>query len=89
MAESPGISHSFSPSRKNQDPERQPADPLADGDEEGRGVLRARAVAFGPLGARHAVEADLARVCEEVAGEEWCRPGIRVQSWQEVRQLVP
>jgi len=64
-------------------------DPFADGDEEGRGVLRARAVAYGPLGARHAVEAELARVCDEDAGQEWCRPSIRVQSWQEVRQLVP
>jgi hypothetical protein len=64
-------------------------DPLVDGAMEGRGVLRARAVAFGPLGARRAVEADLARVCFRIASEEICQPGIRVQSWQEVRQLVP
>lgn len=64
-------------------------DPLRDGETEGRGVLRARAVAFGPLGARRAVEADLARVCSGAAGSEVCQPGIRVQSWQEVRQLVP
>jgi hypothetical protein len=64
-------------------------DPFADGELEGRGVLRARAVAFGPLGARRAVEAELARVCFGVADEEICQPGIRVQSWKEVRQLVP
>ena len=71
------------------DTREQDGDPLADGDEEGHGVLRVRAVAFGSLGARHAVEAELARVCEQDAGEEWCRPGIRVQSWQEVHQLLP
>ena len=64
-------------------------DPQADGELEGRGVLRARAVAFGPMGARHAVEAELARVCFGAAGEEVCQPGIRVQSWQEVRRLLP
>jgi hypothetical protein len=71
------------------DATEQDGDPLVDGEEEGRGVLRARAVAYGPVGARHAVEAELARVCEDRDGEEWCRPGIRVQSWREVRQLVP
>jgi hypothetical protein len=35
MAESPGINHSFSPSRKNHEPERQPADPLAEGPSSG------------------------------------------------------
>lgn len=64
-------------------------DPLADGDEAGRGVLRVRAAAFGPLGSRHAIEAELARVCFNANGEELCQPGIRVQSWLEVRQLVP
>ena len=64
-------------------------EPLLDGDIEGRGVLRARAVAYGPLGSRRAVEAELARVCFGVPGEEICQPGIRVQSWQELRQLVP
>jgi hypothetical protein len=64
-------------------------DPLVDGEVRGRGVLRARAVAFGALGSRRAVEAELARVCFGVPGEEICQPGIRVQSWQEVRQLVP
>ena len=55
----------------------------------GRGVLRVRAVAFGPLGSRRAIEAELARVCAGAAGDEVCQPGIRVQSWREVRQLVP
>lgn len=64
-------------------------EPLVDGEVQGRGVLRARAVAYGPLGARRAVEAELARVCFGAASEEICQPGIRVQSWQEVRQLVP
>lgn len=63
--------------------------PSIDGELEGRGVLRARAVAFGRLGARRAVEAELARVCSGAAEAEICQPGIRVQSWQEVRQLVP
>ncbi len=64
-------------------------DPLADGDGEGRGVLRVRAVAFGPVGGRHALEAELARICATVGDEELCQPGIRVQSWLEVRQLLP
>lgn len=66
-------------------------DPLADAgqDEPGRGVVRVRAQVFGPSGARRAIEAELARVCEDASGEEICLPGIRVQSWQEVRQLVP
>lgn len=64
-------------------------DPQADGDLEGRGVLRARAVAFGPRGGRQAVEAELARVCVGPAGGPMCQPGIRVQSWQVARQQVP
>ena len=64
-------------------------DPRLDGEVHGRGVLRVRAVAFGPSGSRRAIEADLARVCSGSGNEEVCRPGIRVQSWREVRQLVP
>ena len=71
------------------DTRERDGDPLADGVEEGRGVLRVRAAAFGPLGSRRAIEAELARVCFDANGEEVCQPGIRVQSWQEVRQLVP
>lgn len=67
----------------------QDGDPLLDGEDEGRGVLRVRAVAFGAMGSRYALEAELARVCFDAAGEDVCQPGIRVQSWREVRQMVP
>ena len=63
--------------------------PLSDGAEAGRGILRVRSEAFGPMGSRRAIEAELARVCTVTAGGETCQPGIRVQSWQEVHQLVP
>lgn len=65
-------------------------DPAADAEveEPGRGVMRVRAEVFGPMGGRRAIEAELARVCR-LAGEEDCQPGIRVQSWQELRQLLP
>jgi hypothetical protein len=66
-------------------------DPLVDSEDPGTpggDVLRIRADAFGPRGARRTVEAELARRCRgEVSGE--CPMGIRVQSWQEVRQPVP
>ena len=71
------------------DAREQDGDPLLDGEEHGRGVLRVRAVAFGLLGSRHAIEAELARVCFGTGGEEVCQPGIRVQAWREVRQLLP
>lgn len=64
-------------------------DPLADGAEAGRGILRVRSEAFGPMGSRRAIEAELVRICTVTAGGEICQPGIRVQSWQEVHQLVP
>ena len=66
--------------------------PLADGggaDQRGRGILRVRAEVFGTLGARRAVEAELARSCHKDGGADVCLPGIRVQSWQELRQQVP
>ena len=74
------------------DAREQDSDPRADAadDAPGHGVLRLRAEAYGPAGARRAVEAELARQClpgpSEAAG---CRMGIRVQSWQELRQTVP
>ena len=71
------------------DVREQDGNPLLDGEVHGRGVLRVRAVAFGPSGSRRAIEAELARVCSGAAAEEMCRPGIRVQSWRELRQLVP
>lgn len=65
--------------------------PVADAevDEPGRGVVRVHAAVFGPTGGRRAIEAELARVCRQLDGEEDCLPGIRVQSWQELRQLIP
>ncbi len=74
------------------DEREEDGDPSADEavpGRPGRGVVRVHAEAFGPLGARRAVEAELVRVCRVEQGEEWCLPGIRVQSWREVRQLVP
>lgn len=66
-------------------------DPASDAEigEAGHGVVRVRAEVFGPIGGRRAIEAELARVCRQQDGEEECLPGIRVQSWQELRQLLP
>lgn len=61
------------------DPGRDGAGP----GEEGRYIVRARAEAFAPGGARRAIEADLARVCDAATGG--CTPGVRVQSWRTVR----
>ena len=65
-------------------------DPLADAedDQPGHGVVRVHAEAFGRAGSRRAIEAELARACR-AAGVGACLPGIRVQSWQELRQTVP
>lgn len=66
--------------------------PAGDGtalDRRGRGVLRVRSTVYGARGARRAVEAELARSCYNEGGIDVCRPGIRVQSWQELRQLIP
>jgi hypothetical protein len=70
------------------DPRELDGNPLEDaasGFEPGHGIVRVRAEVYGPGGTRRAVEAELARVC--LPGG--CLPGIRVQSWQEVRQAVP
>jgi hypothetical protein len=67
-------------------------DPLKDGagaDRRGEGVLRLRSEVFGRSGARHAIEAEVSRVCWIEAAALRCQPGLRVQSWQEVRQLLP
>jgi len=72
------------------DPREDDEDPLSDAeaDAPGHGVLRVRAAAYGPLGTRRAIEAELVRGC--LAGEEAeCPMGIRVQSWRELRQNVP
>ena len=65
-------------------------DPLRDAADEapGHGVLRVRADAYGPNGARRAIEAELARGCLTGTGVG-CPKGIRVQAWRELRQNVP
>jgi hypothetical protein len=73
------------------DGREQDGDPLSDevaDDEPGYGIVRVHAEVFGPGGSRRAIEAELARFCPsgEAAG---CLPGIRVQSWQELRQAIP
>lgn len=55
----------------------------------GHGVLRVRADAFGRGGGRRAIEAELVRVCRPAATTPVCLPGIRVQSWRDVRQAIP
>lgn len=55
--------------------------------EPGHGIVRVRAETYGVAGTRRAIEAELARICPGPGG--WCQPGIRVQSWQELRQVVP
>ena len=71
------------------DGREQDGNPFADApaDGPGRGRLRVRALASGPFGARRVIEAELARLCAD--SEAACRPGIRVQSWQEMRESVP
>ena len=67
-------------------------DPSVDGGGDpprGQGVVRVRADAFGPRGSRRAIEAELARICRSGPAGLECRPGVRVQSWREVRQAVP
>lgn len=60
---------------------------LDGGNDPGRHVLRARAMAVGHDGARRIVEAELVRVCLE--GRPACEPGIRVQSQRETRHAIP
>ena len=64
--------------------------PLADAieDRAGHGIVRVHAETFGVAGSRRAIEAELARVCRASASGS-CLPGIRVQSWQELRQTLP
>ena len=65
-------------------------DPLADANpgDAGHGLVRVHAEAFGHTGSRRAIEAEVARACRAAAVGA-CLPGIRVQSWQEMRQAVP
>jgi hypothetical protein len=72
------------------DGREEDANPHADASEEepGHDVLRVRAEAYGPAGARRAIEAEVMRRC--LAGPpEACRQGVQVQSWKEVRIAVP
>jgi hypothetical protein len=64
-------------------------DAWRDGTEHaaGHGLIRVRVEAYGPFGARRAIEAELARHC--IDDMEPCGRGIRVQSWNELRQTVP
>ena len=60
-------------------------DPVVDGGGaglEGRYVVRARVESFGARGARHTIEAELARACLVEAGIERCAPGVRVLAWR-------
>jgi hypothetical protein len=72
------------------DGREQDGDPLSDApiDIEGHGIVRVRAEAYGAGGLRRAVEAELARICPSDEAQP-CLPGIRVQSWQELRQAIP
>jgi hypothetical protein len=70
------------------DSREEDGDPLADeldDDEPGHGIVRVHAEAFGRGGSRRAIEAELVRACRGVG----CLPGIRVQSWQELREPIP
>lgn len=72
------------------DGREQDGDPGADAPEEesGHGIVRVHAETFAPAGSRRVIEAELTRACRgEGAGA--CLPGIRVQSWQELRQSIP
>jgi hypothetical protein len=65
-------------------------DPLSDAaaGESGHGIVRVHAETFGFGGANRAIEAELGRACRG-EGVGACLTGIRVQSWQELRQSVP
>ena len=66
--------------------------PLQDGStlsDPGRGVVQLRAEIFGAAGARSAVQALVRRVCWTENIGERCLPGVRVQSWRDVRQWLP
>lgn len=72
------------------DVREQDANPLIDAPDDkspGHGIVRVHAEAYGFAGSRRAIEAELARVCPGGVGA--CLPGIRVQSWQELRQGLP
>jgi Tfp pilus assembly protein PilX len=55
----------------------------------GQGLVRVRGEAVGAGGGRRAIEAELSRVCRTTVSAPTCLPGIRVQSWRDVRHAVP
>jgi hypothetical protein len=68
---------------QDDDPESDAAD-----EESGHGIVRLHAETFAAGGSTRVIEAELTRACiGEALGA--CSPGIRVQSWQELRQSIP
>jgi hypothetical protein len=73
------------------DGREQDGDPSSDepaADQPGYGIVRVHAETYGFAGTRRAIEAELSRMCSGGTGGT-CQPGIRVQSWQEIRQVLP
>lgn len=56
---------------------------------EGANVLLIRAVSVGRGGGRRGWEAEVSRICRAGPGAPGCQPGIRVQSWRDLRWSVP
>ena len=72
------------------DAREQDGDPESDSadGESGHGIVRLHAETFAAGSSTRVIEAELARACiGEALGA--CSPGIRVQSWQELRQSIP
>ena len=72
------------------DGREQDGDPASDAavEESGHGIVRVHSETFGAGGSTRVIEAELTRACRgEGAGA--CLPGIRVQSWQELRLSIP
>lgn len=55
----------------------------------GRDIVVIRAVAIGASGGRRGYEAEALRVCATREAIPVCQPGIRVQSWRDLRWSVP
>lgn len=72
------------------DPRETDGDPQVDAvsPAPGNGIVRVHAETFGFGGLHRAIEAELSRLCA-TGDTDGCLPGIRVQSWQELRQVVP
>jgi hypothetical protein len=72
------------------DGREQDGDPGLDAadEESGHGIVRIHAETFAAGGSKRVIEAEVRRACRgEAAGA--CLPGIRVQSWQELRLSIP